>query len=214
MSESGTEAYEGRTGLPPRVEEAVRLARSLGFEYSCLPEHGELLRLLARGFGGAVTGGAVIGETGTGCGVGLAWLLAGAHVQSRIVSVERDPERAAAAQKLFADAPGVTVLHGDWRALRAFAPFDLLVLDGGGQGKGDEPPLDPTEWMRTGGVLVIDDFSPLTSWPPMHGGVVDTARTYWLDHPQLRATQVNVRSDAATIIATYVGEDTASRLGP
>ena len=215
MSESGTEAYEGRTGLPPRVEEAVRLARSLGFEHSCLPEHGELLRLLARGFGGGVTGGeqtggAAIGETGTGCGVGLAWLLAGAHEQSRLVSVERDPERAAAAQKLFADAPGVTVLHGDWRELRAFAPFDLLVLDGGGQGKGHEPPLDPAGWMRTGGVIVIDDFSPLTSWPPMHKGAVDTARTYWLDHPQLRATQVNIRPDAATIIATYVGEGPAT----
>lgn len=209
MSESGTAAYEGRTGLPLRVEEAVRLAQALGFEHSCLPEHGELLRLLARGSGGAVTRGSVIGETGTGCGVGLAWLLAGAHVQSRIVSVERDPERAVAAQKLFADAPGVTVLHGDWRELRAFAPFDLLVLDGGGQGKGDEPPLDPAQWMRTGGVLAIDDFSPLTSWPPMHGGAVDTARTYWLDHPQLRATQVNVRPDAATIIATYVGEGPA-----
>jgi len=206
MSENGTEAYDGWPGLPSRVEAAVALARSLGFPHSCLPEHGELLRLLARGLGGR----AVIGETGTGCGVGLAWLLAGAHAESSIVSVERDPQRAAAAGKLFADVPGVTVLHGDWRELRASAPFGLLVLDGGGQGKGDEPPLDPTPWMRTGGVLVIDDLSPLTSWPPTHGGAVDAARTYWLNHPRLRATQVNVRPDAATIIATFIGENSAN----
>ena len=202
MSENGTQAYEGRPGLPPRVEAAVELAGEMEFPFSCLPEQGELLRLLARGIGAS----GLIGETGTGCGVGLAWLLAGAPAGAAIVSVERNPERAAAAQKLFADVPGTTVLHGDWSELRRFAPFDLLVLDGGGQGKGTEPPLDPALWMRPGGVLVIDDFTPLTSWPPMHRGAIDTARAYWLDHPRLRAAQINVTPDAATIVATYVGE--------
>lgn len=220
VSENGTDAYEGLPGLPPLVEAALGLARSLGFPCSCLPEHGELLRLLARGVKGhgvngygmdghGPNGHGVIGETGTGCGVGLAWLLAGARPGSSVVSIERDPERAAAVQKVFADVPGATVRNGDWHELQEFAPFDLLVLDGGGQGKGGEPPLEPDQWMRTGGVLVVDDFSPLTSWPPMHGGAIDTARTYWLDHPQLRATQVNVRPDAATIIAAYVGRHTA-----
>ena len=51
----------------PLVERAVDLARRLGFANSCRPEHGRLLRALAAGAG-------TIGETGTGCGAGLAWL--------------------------------------------------------------------------------------------------------------------------------------------
>src|SRR2546421_333045 len=66
MSPQGTAAYDGLTDLPPLVERAVDLARRLGFANSCRPEHGRLLHALAAGAG-------TIGETGTGCGVGLAW---------------------------------------------------------------------------------------------------------------------------------------------
>lgn len=200
MALTGTAAYQQAAVLAPLVEAAVELARATGFELSCMPEQGELLRVLARGVGAGT-----IGETGTGCGVGLAWLASGAHPGARLVSVERDPDRAAGAARVFHGHPAVQVLQGQWADLRAFAPFDLLVLDGGGQGKGAEPPLDPAEWLRPGGVLVLDDFSPLTEWPPTFGGQVDEARLWWLDHPQLRATQINVSPDHATILAVYVG---------
>ena len=106
---------------------------------------------------------------------------------------------------MFRDSPAVEVQAGDWHGLGTSAPFDLLVLDGGGQGKGDEPPLDPAAWLRPGGLLVIDDFSPLTGWPPTSAGRTDTARLHWLDHPSLRATQVNLTPHHATILATFVG---------
>lgn len=84
-------------------------------------------------------------------------------------------------------------------------PFDLLVLDGGGHGKGDEPPLDPGLWLRPGGLVVLDDFTPMTSWPPTHDGRPDAARMYWLNHPQLCAAEVRVAPTAAAIVATFVG---------
>ena len=87
MSAEGTAAYDGLTDLPPLVQRAVDLARRLGFANSCRPEHGRLLRALAAGAG-------TIGETGTGCGVGLAWLASGARPGTRLVSVEIDTERA------------------------------------------------------------------------------------------------------------------------
>ena len=49
------------------------------------------------------------------------------------------------AAAVFAGDPRVEVLTGDWRELAGRAPFDLLVLDGGGQGKGAEPPLEPAD---------------------------------------------------------------------
>ncbi|ONI92125.1 SAM-dependent methyltransferase [Saccharothrix sp. ALI-22-I] len=200
MTDSGTAAYDHCVDLPPLVAKAVGAARSIGFAYSCLPEQGRLLRVLAGGVGAGV-----IGETGTGCGVGLAWLASGAHPDARLVSVERDRARAETAAGVFADESRVQVRTGDWSELADTAPFDLLVLDGGGQGKGDERPLDPAEWLRPGGLVVLDDFTPMTSWPPVHDGQPDTARMYWLSHPRLRAAEVRVTPTAATIVATFLG---------
>lgn len=200
MTEKGTLAYDGIDDLPPLVRAAVDLARAAGFPYCCLPEQGALLRMLAGGVGRGT-----IGETGTGYGAGLAWLATGAQPETRIVSIERDPDRAEAARGLFGNQSTVDVRTGHWSELAAFGPYDLLVLDGGGQGKGAEPPLDPAAWLRQGGLLVIDDFTPLTSWPPRHAGRIDAVRQYWLDHPLLRATQINVTPTSATILATYIG---------
>ncbi len=198
MSVTGTAEHVDWPGLPVLVGAALRLALRQGFDTSCRPQQGELLRLLARGVGPGV-----IGETGTGCGVGLAWLASAADPGARLISVEREAGRAAAAGELFADQQGVRVCHGDWRDLAGYAPFDLLVLDGGGQGKGAEPPLEPRDWLRPGGLLVLDDFSPSTGWPPLHEGVPDRARLYWLTHPDLLASEVRVAPDAVTVVASY-----------
>jgi predicted O-methyltransferase YrrM len=200
MTATGTAAYDAWANLPPTVAAAADLARRTGFEMSCPPEQGELLRILARGIGAGV-----IGETGTGCGVGLAWLASAAHPGAQIVSIERDPERAATVARLFHDDPRVRVCQGDWSELLGHEPFDLLVLDGGGQGKRGEPPLDPLAWMRPGGLIVIDDFTRSIGWPPMYGDRVDAARLYWLDHPAVRAAQISLAPEAATVVATVVG---------
>ncbi|GAA1851904.1 class I SAM-dependent methyltransferase [Asanoa iriomotensis] len=185
--------------LPARVRAATRLAARHGFPHSSVPAHGRLLRVLA----GGVPPGGVIGETGTGYGVGLAWLAAGAAPGVRLVSVERDPDRARAAAALF---DGAAMVHiGDWTELRDHGPFDLLVLDGGGHGKTEAAGFaEPADWLRIGGSVVVDDFTPSTDWPPRHGGEVDHARLRWLDHPRLRATQLRVAPGLAVVVGTRV----------
>ncbi|MEV7241610.1 class I SAM-dependent methyltransferase [Streptomyces sp. NPDC093248] len=197
MATDGTDAYSGTAGLPPLVRDALAAARAHGFAHSCRPEQGRLLHALA---GGA---GARIGETGTGLGVGLAWLASGARPGVRLYSVERDPERARLAAGVFADRPGVTVLTGDWRRIAEHGPFDLLVLDGGGQGKvpGDEP-ADVAELLAPGGTVVVDDFTPATGWPPLHEGVVDRARLHWLGHPALRSAELRLAADLSAVVGT------------
>jgi predicted O-methyltransferase YrrM len=196
MSLGGTASYSGLDGLPPLVARAVEGARREGFVKSCRAAHGRLLSVLAGGVGDGT-----IGETGTGCGVGLAWLVTGASAGARLVSVELDVRLAAAAREVFADEQRVAVLDGDWSLLEAHAPFDLLCLDGGGQGKHGEAPIDPTAWLRPGGVLVMDDFTPGTTWPPTYDGAVDQARLAWLEHPLLLATELRTEPDAAAIVA-------------
>ena len=203
MAIDGTAAYRAYAAdneLPPLVRAAVEAARESGFAYSSLPEHGELLRVLARGVGPGA-----IGETGTGSGVGLAWLASAAHPRARLVSVELDKSRATRAAELFHDEPRVEIIQGDWRELREYGPFDLLALDGGGQGKGSDPAIETDEWLNPGGLVVIDDFAPLTSYPPMFQGQVDTVRKHWLEHPRMRATQIRVTPDWSALLATYVG---------
>ncbi|MFG1826277.1 O-methyltransferase [Microbispora bryophytorum] len=195
MSVDGTAAYADLTGLPPLVERAVRVARQAGFAPSCRPEQGRLLYAMA---GGAET----IGETGTGCGVGLAWLASGARPGARLVSVERDARRASLAAQVFADHPQVSVIRGDWTEIHRHGPYDLLVLDGGGQGKSGEQPADPHRLLRPGGTLVVDDLTPARHWPPRFDGAVDRARMHWLDHPGLDAAELRLAADLAALVAT------------
>ena len=187
--------YDLDDGLPPLVARAVELARRLSFDCSCRPEQGRLLQLLARGR----TGG-VIGETGTGCGVGLAWMLSGAGPGTKLFSVERDGRRAQLVKDIFADQTDVTVLNDDWTALISHGPFDLLVLDGGGKAPGGTA-VDPELILKPFGTLVIDDFTPLASWPPHHDGEIDLARLHWLEHPALLATEVVLCPEMSSIVA-------------
>ncbi len=195
MSPHGTAAYNGLTILPPLVALAVSLARQEGFGSSCRPEHGRLLFALA-------AGAELIGETGTGCGVGLAWLTSGARPGARLVSVELDARRAALAAGLFSGQPQVTVIHGDWREIYQAAPFDLVSLDGGAHGKQGNDPADPDVLLRPGGTLVIDDLTPAREWPPRFEGQLDAARMHWLTHPGLDATELRLAPDLASLVAT------------
>ena len=196
----GTAAYDECSDLPPLVATTVSVARRVGFTKSCLPQHGRLLQVLASGVGPGK-----IGETGTGRGTGLAWMASAAHSNAQIFSIERDPRRAHEAQLLFAHDSRVCIICGDWRELVREAPFDLLALDGGGQGKGSESPLESADWMQPGGLIVMDDFTPMTRWPPSHGGQPDHARMHWLEHPQMRATEVRVAPTAASLLGFYTG---------
>jgi predicted O-methyltransferase YrrM len=195
MAVGGNTAYDDQADLPELVGAAVALAKTLGFDHSCRPEQGRLLSLLARGWSGGR-----IGETGTGCGVGLAWMVSAVDPDTSLYSVEIDAERAAAAAELFADHPQVTVINGDWTGLRAHGPFDLLVLDGGGKGKDPsvDSPLDPRDgWLDVGGTIVLDDFTPQG-----RPGAADhdAARRHWLEHPALHATEIRLALDLATIV--------------
>lgn len=199
MSVGGNTAYAGIAGLPSLVRAAIDVASSQGFDHSCAPEQGRLLSVLARG-----RTGQRIGETGTGCGVGLAWMIDATDESTSFVSVECDSARAGASAALFAGRPNVRVLHGNWTDLREYGPFDLLVLDGGGKGKepGDDPPLDPADgWLAVGGTIVLDDFTP--SGQP-GASAHDPARRYWLEHPALQAAELRLSPTLATVVGTRV----------
>ncbi len=195
VTAGGTATYDGVADLPALVARAVALARATGFDLSSIPEQGRLLQVLARGCEGGR-----IGETGTGAGVGVAWLASAVGATTEIVSVEREPGLVAATRELFADHPNVTIVEGDWTRIHDHAPFDLLVVDGGGKGHDGEPIAEPRALLAPGGAIVLDDFTPMTGWPPSFHGAPDRTRLRWLEHPDLLVTEVRTTPTTASLV--------------
>lgn len=200
MTSNGTDLYDGLAAgaVPPQVLDAVALARRLSFPYTVHPATGRLLASLAAGISGGV-----IGETGTGTGAGVAWMLSTAPAGTRIVSIELDADRAGVAADLFRHDARVTILHGDANQLAAHGPFDLLVLDAPSTpGPLAWETLDPEVRLRPHGLLVKDDLWPMRSWPPRaYDGTDDLQRARWIEHPRLLTTEITVADGFAVLIS-------------
>jgi predicted O-methyltransferase YrrM len=198
MSMNGTSLYRGVDDVPPLVRAAVTEAEALDFPFCVHPATGRLLQTLA----GGLPPGSFVGETGTGTGAGLAWMVSRADASVEFISAETNGERAEAAKRVFASCPNVTIVHGDSGDVFARGPFDLLVHDGGwGSGKNPGDIVDVTVVLKEGGLMTIDDFSPITSWPPTFDGKPDAARLYWLTRPNMLATEIRVAPHMAVVVA-------------
>lgn len=180
--------------LPAIVSRAFDVSREAGYVSFCRNETGRLLAALA------ATRTGTLAEFGTGCGVGTAWLRSGLGPQARILTAELEPKLAAAAATIFDDDERVEVLAADWSTLLDRGPYSLLFLD-------STVPSEVTvekviDLVEDGGVVVLDDFTPCSTWPPISFGRVDTLREDWLSDERFAAAEVMVAEDAATIIAT------------
>ena len=180
--------------LPPLVSAALSLSGRRGFVSATRNETGRLLATLAASRTGT------LGEVGTGCGVGSAWLRHGATDSTKIVTAESDPQLAKVVAELFADDGRIEVLAADWTALIERGPFSLLFVDA------REAKLSArdviAEAVEPGGFVVLDDFTPSMVWPPMYEGRVDTLRQEWLQDKRFTTVEVMVAADAAVLLAT------------
>jgi len=183
--------------IPALVVRALALAEARGFRHSSCLEAGLLLHALAS----TVTGGR-IGEIGTGCGVGTAWMVSALQPNVGCVTIDSDPQLVAAVRDVFADQSAVQVLHGDWRELVAHGPFQLLFADGGNAKTAH--PDQVLGLVAVGGLLVLDDLTPEEYWPEEWRGKPDPLRRYWLHHEQVSAIEVRLAERQAAILGTRV----------
>lgn len=182
---------------PSLVQEAESLAAQLEFTQSSLPEVGRLLYILTS----HITQGQ-IGEIGSGCGVGAAWIVSALHPDSTFITIESDRQLAKLVQQLFADESNVRALLGDWRDLLIYAPFDLLFADGG-KAKLTEPQTLIAA-LKPGGLILLDDLTPEEYWPPEWQGRTDPIREFWLKDPRVAATEIRVTAKNSVILATRI----------
>jgi predicted O-methyltransferase YrrM len=180
--------------LPAVVRRAFDASRRSGYVSFCRNETGRLLATLA------ATRTGILAEFGTGTGVGTAWLRSGIRDDARILTAELDPKLAGTAARIFADDDRVEVVSADWSTLRDKGPFSLLFLDAREpKDSGAETVIDLVE---SGGVVVLDDFTPCSSWPPVYEGRVDVLREQWLTDERFTTVEVMVAPDASVLIAT------------
>lgn len=185
------------TSSPSLVQQAEFLAAQLEFTQSSLPEVGRLLHILTR----HITQGQ-IGEIGSGCGVGAAWIVSALHPDSTLITIESDCQLAKLVQQLFADKSNVRALLGDWRDLLIYDPFDLLFADGG-KAKVTEPQTLITA-LKLGGLILLDDLTPEEYWPPEWHGRTDPIREFWLKDPRIAAIEIRVTARNSVILATRI----------
>ena len=179
---------------PPLVSRALEIERRLGFTHSSIPEVGRLRHVLA-----AQRGRAGVGELGTGCGVGAAWIVSALPPEVPFVTVELDERLAAAAAELFAEDESVRVLQGDWHELMPpEAPFDLLFYDGGGKQHLELDGDQVVGLLTPGATIVMDDLTPGRT-------THDVVREFWLNHPEIAALEVLTTPETAAIVGTRRG---------
>lgn len=180
--------------VPEDVARALEIAEILGFERSCSPEVGRLLGYLVR----ANPRGRV-GELGTGCGVSTAWMAASLDEEGELLSIDIDRERVERVRALFAGRDNIRNMHGDWRELLPFGPFDLLFVDA------SEPkqsmPEDVINALAVGGVLIVDDLTPRIGGETEYKAARDQLRDRLFGEGELGAVEVVVRPDEAVVLA-------------
>ena len=178
--------------LPELVLRALRMSLQRGYVQASRTETGRLLATLA------ATRSGTIAECGTGCGVGAAWLRSGAPKSTRVVTAEVDPGLAHGVMDMFAD-DDIDVMHADFASLAEHGPFSLIFMDA--MSARDWPREQVSTLLDTGGMLVVDDFTPCPSWPPLSRGRVDSLRLDWLSDDRFTSVDVMVAEDTSVLVA-------------
>ena len=63
------------------------------------------------------------------------------------------------------------------------------------------PQLSLIPAVDEGGMLVVDDFVPCASWPPLRNGRVDDLRVAWLSDERFTSVDVMVAEDTSVLVA-------------
>lgn len=179
--------------IPDIVTKALKNSGKLGFLRFTLTETGRLFATLAASSRG------VIGEYGTGAGVGAAWLRHGAPTERRVVTLEPDPMLHQKAVEAFS-GENIQLINADWQKISHYGPFGLLHIS-----LRNITELDRDEvasMIEPRGMLVIDDFVPSYQWPPTDYSGVDYVRQEWLLDKRFISVDVAVAEDVSVVIAT------------
>ena len=173
--------------ISPLITAATSRARHAGFPFSCDPDVGQLLAVLAA----HLRAGARVLELGTGTGVGTAWIAQALlpRTDVTVTTAEKDPQTATLAAQgnwpSFVDLRCADALD----VLAEGGTFDLIFADAPG-GKWDG--LDRTiAALNPHGLLIVDDMTPTPQWDAEQHTRQEQVRRTLLTSPLLRSVELS-----------------------
>ena len=152
--------------IPEIVQDILVKTEQIGFQMVSEPLVGALLRTLAV----SKPSGRFL-ELGTGTGVSTAWILSGMDLQSTLLTVDNDAELVAIAQEQLGKDSRVEFHVEDGGAFieklsNSKKLFDMVFAD---TWAGKYTHLEETlQFLKSGGLYVIDDMLPQSNWPEGH----------------------------------------------
>lgn len=187
-------AYRSNTFIPELVQVAKKIAEEKGFINSCSDEVGRLLSVLV----GQIKEGKIL-EIGTGYGVGSSWILSTIAPAVELISVDNSKEKIDKVAKTLIHNQ-VEFFYGDWKEAISRGPFQFIFADAAAAKTFEGELLFNT--LDTGGMLLMDDFTPEEYFPEEWKGKPDKVREFWLNHKELIATEIYLTRKTSAILAT------------
>ncbi|NNE78034.1 MAG: SAM-dependent methyltransferase [Pricia sp.] len=131
-------------------------------------------------------------ELGTGISLSLSWMVDGMDENSKLWTVDNNPELIAIAQDYFGNDARINVICADgseWIKNFSGEKFDLIFADAW-PGKYSE--IDEVlELINVGGFYVIDDMIAQPNWPEGHQKNVDSLIEYLEKRSEFVLTKIN-----------------------
>ncbi|MGI9530595.1 O-methyltransferase, partial [Lutimonas sp.] len=143
-------------------------------------------------------------ELGTGIGLTLSWMIEAMTENSKLFSVDNDPELIQIADSFFGKDRRVSLVCDDgsqWIKDYKGDKFDLIFADAW---PGKYSDLEETlDLLKTGGFYVIDDMLPQPNWPDGHQELASDLIHILENRDDLQLTKINWST--GIIIASKIG---------
>ena len=174
-------------GLPLAYEDLLEKCKEIGFTMPSDLYIGSLLKTLI-----CSKPKANILELGTGIGLTLSWMIDGMDLDSKIYSVDNDPQLINIATDFFGEDERVNLICEDgsaWIKNYSGDLFDLIFADAW---PGKYSDLDLTlELLKPGGFYIIDDMLSQPNWPEGHQELVYELIAVLENRKDLQLTKMN-----------------------
>jgi predicted O-methyltransferase YrrM len=185
--------------LPKSYHLLLEKSKEIGFTMPSDLYIGSLLKTLI-----SSKPGSNILEIGTGIGLSLSWMIDGMDLNSKITSIDNDPQLTEIAEDFFGHDNRVDIVCEDgskWIKHAKGNKFDLIFADAW---PGKYSDLDQTlEFLTKGGMYIIDDMIPQPNWPEGHQDLVDALIEKLEDRDDLQLTKLNWSTGIIIAVKKY-----------
>jgi len=131
-------------------------------------------------------------ELGTGTGLSLSWMIDGMDENSKLTTVDNDPELIHIAEGYFGKDERIEIICQEgsaWIKNYSGEKFDLIFADAW-PGKFSEVD-EVLELVKAGGFYVVDDMTAQSDWPEGHQEKVDLLIDYLENREDFNLTKLN-----------------------